>query len=90
MPCVQKKGAVEVISLYKKQINQSENPEETAKQKIKEYEEAFNIPYLAAKRGYIDDVILPSETRQRLVDALEIMSSKTEVGIPKKHGNIPL
>ncbi len=84
------KGAVEVISLYKKQIKQSENPEETAKQKIKEYEEAFNIPYLAAKRGYIDDVILPSETRQRLVDALEILSSKTEVGVPKKHGNIPL
>ncbi|PIF01899.1 MAG: methylmalonyl-CoA carboxyltransferase [Draconibacterium sp.] len=84
------KGAVEVISQYKKEISASENPAETTKEKIKEYEDAFNVPYLAAKRGYIDDIILPSETRQRLVDALEIMSSKTEVGIPKKHGNIPL
>ncbi len=84
------KGAVEVISVYKKQISKSEDPEEMREQKIKEYEDAFNTPYLAAKRGYIDDVILPCETRERLIAALEIMSTKTEVLPPKKHGNIPL
>jgi len=58
-------------------------------EKIKEYEDAFNVPYIAAQRGYIDEVILPCETRQRLIDAMEIMASKSEILPPKKHGNIP-
>jgi acetyl-CoA carboxylase carboxyltransferase component len=57
---------------------------------IKEYETTFNVPYLAAERGYIDSVIIPHETRSYLVEALEALASKTEISPPKKHGNIPL
>lgn len=84
------KGAVEVISTYKKQISEAEDKKAKTQEKIKEYEDAFNVPYLAAQRGHIDDVIIPSETRIRLIDALEALSTKTEVLPPKKHGNIPL
>ncbi len=84
------KGAVEVISTYRKQIAEAEDKKAKTQEKIKEYEEAFNVPYLAAKRGYIDDVIIPSETRVRLIDALEALHTKNEILPPKKHGNIPL
>lgn len=84
------KGAVEVISSYRKEIAEAEDKAAKTQEKIQEYEDAFNVPYLAAKRGYIDDVILPSETRVRLIDALEAMNTKSEVLPPKKHGNIPL
>ncbi len=83
------KGAVEIISDYRKQINSSENKAEKTNELINEYENAFNNPYKAAERGYIDDVILPGETRQRLIKALEVMITKTEMLPPKKHGNIP-
>lgn len=83
------KGAVEVLSGYRKEIKEAADKEAKTKEKIAEYEEAFNVPYLAAQRGYIDEVILPSETRQRLIDALEVMATKTEALPPKKHGNIP-
>jgi acetyl-CoA carboxylase carboxyltransferase component len=49
----------------------------------------FSNPYCAGTRGYIDDVILPSETRLRLIEALEIMANKRQILPPKKHGNIP-
>jgi methylmalonyl-CoA decarboxylase subunit alpha len=84
------KGAVEVISAYRKEISEAEDKVAKTQEKISEYEEAFNVPYLAAQRGYIDSVIIPSETRMRLIDALEAMSTKTEVLPAKKHGNIPL
>lgn len=84
------KGAVEVISTYRKDISQAEDKAAKTQEKIDEYEKAFSVPYLAAERGYIDEVILPSETRERLVMALETMSSKSEILPPKKHGNIPL
>ena len=58
--------------------------------KIKEYEDLFSNPYCAAARGYIDAVLVPSETRPRLIDALEIMCAKREIRPPKKHGNIPI
>ncbi|MFD0762634.1 acyl-CoA carboxylase subunit beta [Lutibacter aestuarii] len=83
------KGAVEVISNYKKEINDAEDKAAKTQEKIEEYETTFNVPYLAAERGYIDEVILPSETRERLISALEALSSKNEVLPPKKHGNIP-
>ncbi|RIH65928.1 methylmalonyl-CoA carboxyltransferase [Mariniphaga sediminis] len=83
------KGAVEVISAYRKEINEAEDKAAKTREKIDEYEEAFNIPYLAAQRGYIDAVIIPNETRIRLIDALEAMRTKTEVLPAKKHGNIP-
>ncbi len=84
------KGAVEVISSYRKEIKEATDPNAKREEKIKEYEDAFNVPYRAAERGYIDSVIVPSETRERLIKALEAMSTKTEVLPAKKHGNIPL
>jgi acetyl-CoA carboxylase carboxyltransferase component len=84
------KGAVEVISTYRKEINEAEDKAAKTQEKIEEYEEAFNVPYRAAQRGYIDAVIIPSETRMRLIDALDAMGTKTEVLPAKKHGNIPL
>lgn len=83
-------GAANIISSYRKEIKAAENPQEKRQEKIAEYEEAFNNPYKAAERGYVDAVIRPSETRARLIDALEIMLSKTEQMPPKKHGNVPL
>jgi len=83
------KGAVEVLSGYRKEIKEADDKAAKTQEKIKEYEDAFNVPYIAAQRGYIDEVILPCETRQRLIDAMEIMASKSEILPPKKHGNIP-
>jgi len=83
-------GAVNIVASYRKEIQAAENPEAKRQEKIKEYEEAFNTPYIAAERGYIDAVIKPSETRARLIDALEILITKKEALPPKKHGNIPV
>ena len=55
-----------------------------------EYEAEFNNPYVAAARGYIDDVIVPSDTRPRLIRALEMLADKRDTNPRKKHGNIPL
>jgi len=71
-------------------INEAEDPAAKRREKIKEYEELFSNPYQAAARGYIDAVITPSETRPRLIDALEALCSKREIRPPKKHGNIPV
>jgi len=81
-------GAANII--YRKEVKGSNDPTAKRKEKIKEYEELFSNPYCAANRGYIDAVIVPSETRPRLIDALEIMCSKKEFRPPKKHGNIPV
>ena len=81
-------GAANII--HRKEINSAEDPAAKREQKIKEYEELFSNPYQAAVRGYIDAVIEPSETRPRLIDALEVMCSKRETRPPKKHGNIPM
>jgi acetyl-CoA carboxylase carboxyltransferase component len=66
------------------------HPEKIRADKIREYEELLYNPYIAASRGYVDAVIRPSETRKRLVNALELMKTKNETLPPKKHGNIPL
>ena len=84
------KGAVEVISSYRKEIAAADDKKAKTQEKIAEYEKNFNVPYLAANRGHIDDIILPSETRMRLVDAIRAFEGKSEVLPPKKHGNIPL
>jgi len=55
-----------------------------------EYEERFANPYIAASRGYVDDVILPSDTRPRVISALEMLAGKRQSNLPRKHGNIPL
>ncbi len=81
-------GAANII--HRKAIKASDNPAATRSEKIKEYDELFANPYVAAGRGYVDAVIQPSQTRVRLIDALEIMCSKRELRPPKKHGNIPM
>nr|MBA2444143.1 methylmalonyl-CoA carboxyltransferase [Nocardioidaceae bacterium] len=57
---------------------------------VAEYEANFANPYVAAARGYVDDVIRPSETRGRLIRSLEMLADKRDTNPPKKHGNIPL
>jgi propionyl-CoA carboxylase beta chain len=81
-------GAVSIIS--KKVIAASDKPEETRKQLVSEYEKKFNNPYVAAARGYIDDIIDPAETRLKIIRALEILENKATVNPQRKHGNIPL
>ena len=81
-------GAVNIIA--REQISKSENPEETRHRLIDEYRAKFANPYVAASRGFIDDIIDPRETRHKLVRALEMLQTKRESLPPKKHGNIPL
>ena len=83
-------GAVNIVASYRKQMKDAKDPEAKRQELIKEYEAAFNTPYIAAERGYLDAVIMPSETRIHLIDALETMVTKKEALPPKKHGNIPV
>jgi len=80
-------GAANVI--HRKEIQNAEDKSAKRKEKIQEYKDLFSNPYCAAARGYIDAVIVPNETRPRLIEALEIMCTKRETRPPKKHGNIP-
>jgi len=80
-------GAVPII--FRKELEQAENPEELLKQKIREYREEFANPYKAAEHLHIDDIIKPEETRARLVGALEASLDKFVERPPKKHGIIP-
>lgn len=82
------KGAVEII--FKKEIDKAEDKEAALSQKVQEYTDKFANPYSAAARGYIDDVIIPSETRPRIIRALEMLGTKVDKNPKKKHGNIPL
>jgi propionyl-CoA carboxylase beta chain len=82
------KGAVEI--LFKKEIAEAHDPEAALMAKDAEYREKFAHPYLAAERGYIDDVIEPAETRPRLIHTLELLRDKQDSNPWKKHGNIPL
>ena len=81
-------GAANII--HRKEIKGAADPAAKRQEKIVEYDALFANPYQAAQRGYIDAVIRPSETRPRLIDALEAMCSKRETRPPKKHGNIPM
>ena len=81
-------GAANII--HRKEIKGADDPKAKREEKIEEYNELFSNPYCAANRGYIDAVLVPSETRPRLIEALEIMCSKREIRPPKKHGNIPV
>lgn len=81
-------GAVNII--FKKEIENSKNPEDARKKFIEEYKEKFANPWRAASLGFIDDVIKPEEVRRKLVRALESLEDKVEKLPPKKHGNIPL
>ncbi len=81
-------GAVNVI--YRRDIAGSPTPEERRAKLIEDYKARFANPYSAAERGYIDDVIVPHETRPKLITALETLLTKREPGPKRKHGNIPL
>ena len=82
------KGAAEII--FKKEITNSKNPEAKLKEKQDEYAAMFANPYNAASRGYVDEVILPSDTREKLIKAFKISENKKTTITKKKHGNIPL
>jgi acetyl-CoA carboxylase carboxyltransferase component len=82
------KGAVEI--LYRRDLEDAEDPEARAGELEAEFRQAFANPYLAAKRGYVDDVIDPRETRVRLISGLQMLSNKRDRNPPRKHGNIPL
>jgi acetyl-CoA carboxylase carboxyltransferase component len=82
------KGAVEI--LFRKEIADSSDPERATDAKIEEYRQKFAHPYVAASRGFLDDIIDPRDTRPRLIDALETLRTKRDRNPPKKHGNIPL
>jgi propionyl-CoA carboxylase beta chain len=81
-------GAVNVI--YREQIDAAEDPAAERDRLVADYQHRFANPYIAASRGYIDDVILPSETRPRLIAGLALLAGKRDRNPPKKHGNIPL
>ncbi len=82
------KGAVEI--LFRKDIADSDDPAAATSEKITEYVDKFAHPYIAAGRGYIDDIIDPRDTRPALISALESLRGKRDRNPPKKHGNIPL
>jgi acetyl-CoA carboxylase carboxyltransferase component len=81
-------GAVNVI--YRDEIEAAADPATERSRLVEEYRERFANPYIAAARGYVDDVIMPSDTRPRLIAALDLLADKRDVNPPKKHGNIPL
>ncbi len=81
-------GAVNII--FRKELAQSKDVEKRRAELVSEYRDKFANPYIAASRGFIDDVIEPRETRPRLVNALEMVANKRDANPAKKHGNIPL
>jgi acetyl-CoA carboxylase carboxyltransferase component len=81
-------GAVNII--FRKQIAEAKDPEAERARLVEEYRNTFANPYVAAARGYVDDVIEPRETRPRLIEALQMLQNKRDTNPPKKHGNIPL
>jgi propionyl-CoA carboxylase beta chain len=81
-------GAVNIV--FRKEIAAAEDPEAERERLVAEYREQFANPYVAAARGYVDDVIEPQETRPRLIEALKMLRNKRDANPPKKHGNIPL
>ena len=81
-------GAVNII--FRDELAAADDPTAERARLAHEYEERFANPYIAASRGYIDDVILPAETRPRVIAALEMLDGKRQSNHPRKHGNIPL
>ena len=82
------KGAAEII--FRKEIAESDDPEAKLQEKVDEYTAMFANPYSAAKRGYVDEVIKPEQTREKLIRAFKMLENKVDTLPKKKHGNIPL
>ncbi|HLX40651.1 MAG TPA: carboxyl transferase domain-containing protein, partial [Ktedonobacteraceae bacterium] len=81
-------GAVNI--LFKDEIERAKDPDQRRRELIAEYIAKFANPYIAASRGYIDEIIEPRFTRTKLITALEMLKNKRDTNPPKKHGNIPL
>jgi len=81
-------GAVNI--LYKRELQAANDADAARKAKIDEYRDQFASPFVAAERGYVDDVIEPHETRAKVIRALRLLANKTDAMPRKKHGNIPL
>ena len=81
-------GAVEII--FRRELREAADPVAKKAELVAEYRRKFASPYIAAERGYLDDVIEPRETRARLINALEAFQNKRDENPPRKHGNIPL
>ena len=81
-------GAVSIV--FRKELEKADDPVKRKAELVTEYREKFANPFIAAERGFLDDVIEPKETRPRLINALEMLENKREANPPKKHGNIPL
>ncbi len=81
-------GAADII--YKREIENAQDREKVREEFIERYRNNFMNPYVAASRGYIDEVILPEETRKKLIDAFDMCQTKSKYSVEKKHGNIPL
>ena len=81
-------GAVNII--FRKELVKSDNPEKTKAELVADYRARFASPYKAAELGFIDEVIMPEETRPKVIRAFEMLSNKRESNPPRKHGNIPL
>lgn len=81
-------GAVNII--FRKDLANAQDPVQRKNELVAEYRDKFANPYVAASRGYIDDVIEPRETRPRLINALEMLANKRDTNPPRKHGCIPL
>ena len=81
-------GAASIV--FKDQIANASNPEKERKKVIEQFKDRFTTPFVAARRGYIDDVIDPAETRIKIIKALTMLQNKRDTLPPKKHGNIPL
>jgi acetyl-CoA carboxylase carboxyltransferase component len=81
-------GAVNII--YRRELAQADDPDRRRRELVEQYRTHFANPYIAAQYGYVDDVIEPSDTRARLINALQMLQNKRDQNPPKKHGNIPL
>jgi acetyl-CoA carboxylase carboxyltransferase component len=81
-------GAVNII--FRKELADAKDPEKRRAELVTEYREKFAHPYIAAARGYVDDIIEPRFTRPRIINGLEMLSNKRDANPAKKHGNIPL
>ena len=76
--------------LYRREIAEAQDKEAARKARVAEFEEKFENPYVAAERGFVDEVIEPAQTRPKLIRALSLLENKRETNPPRKHGNIPL
>jgi len=81
-------GAVNIV--FKDEIDHAKDPEAKLQELVADYQDKFANPYVAAARGYVDEVIEPRHTREKIIRALEMLKNKRDTNPPKKHGNIPL